>query len=108
MTTLNAVLDLETNLVVVEGMVDICKLSRSIDNDRRRPGFSLSDSFDFTIMDDDKEIGEYGYIWAQEKYKNRMTLPSWNDILDGIQDLLCLQNSLKFKDNKSVNVDALN
>ena len=50
--------------MIVEGFSENCRLSRSIDNDRRRPGFSFSDSFDFTIMDDDKEIGEYGYLWA--------------------------------------------
>ena len=93
LTTLNAQIDLETNIVVVDGFYDNCRLSRSIDNDRRRPGFSLSDSFDFIILDDDKEIGDYGYLWGQEKYKNRLAMPSWNDILNGLKEFIIMKNT---------------
>jgi len=79
--------------VVVDGFYDNCRLSRSIDNDRRRPGFSLSDSFDFIILDDDKEIGDYGYLWGQEKYKNRLAMPSWNDILNGLKEFIIMKNT---------------
>ena len=89
LTTLNAQVDLDMNAVILEGFSETSVLVRSASNDRRRPGFSLSDSHEFTISDDNKEMGHYGYVWAQTKHKNRLALPSWNEILDGLLELLC-------------------
>lgn len=106
--SVGARIDLDTYVAEIEGFEYNFRLCQSTQNDRRRSGFSLSDCIEFYIMEDEKELGAFGQLWAQMYKGDKDALPSCKDILMGIYNYICEQTRIQMQNSNYGDPDIIN